>query len=84
MQQNEPTDRTLPTAHSASAERPEHESANPLDADRNPKARGKLSVQTGPDVEAAQSLDESLAADLTNQQGEHAERMAERDERGRI
>lgn len=45
---------------------------------------GKTSVQSGPDVEKAEPLDRSPAPDLTNQHGEHAERAAERDERGRL
>ncbi len=45
---------------------------------------GKTSVQSGPDVEKAQPLDQSPAPDLTNQHGEHAERAPERDERGRL
>ena len=44
----------------------------------------KTSVQSGPDVEKAQPLDQSPAPDLTNQQGEHAGRAPERDERGRL
>ena len=44
---------------------------------------GKTSIQSGPDVEAVQPLDQSPAPDLTNQHGEHAERAPERDERGR-
>ena len=50
----------------------------------NVEPSGKTSVQSGPDVEQAQSLDTSPAPDLTNQHGEHAERSAERDERGRL
>ncbi len=45
---------------------------------------GKTSVQSGPDVEKVGPLDQSPALDLTNQHEEHAERSAERDERGRI
>jgi hypothetical protein len=45
---------------------------------------GKTSVQSGPDIEKAQSLDDSPEPDLTNQHGEHAERSPERDERGRL
>ena len=44
---------------------------------------GKTGIQSGPDVEKAQPVDRSPASDLTNQNGEHAERAAERDERGR-
>ena len=42
------------------------------------------SVQSGPDIERVQPLDANPAPDLTNQHGEHAERAAERDERGRL
>ena len=45
---------------------------------------GKASIQSGPDVEAVQPLDRAPVPDLTNQNGEHAERAPERDEHGRI
>ena len=50
----------------------------------NVEPAGKTSVQSGPDVEKAEPLDRSPAPDLTNQHGDHAERAAERDERGRL
>lgn len=49
----------------------------------NVEPSAKTSVQSGPDVEKVQALDEAPAPDLTNQHGEHAERAPERDERGR-
>ncbi len=51
---------------------------------KNVEPGSKTSVQSGPDVEKVQPLDQSPAPDLTNQHGEHAQRAAERDERGRL
>ena len=45
---------------------------------------GKTSIQSGPDVEKVEALDQSPPPDLTNQHGEHAERAPERDEHGRL